>query len=412
MKRKLLAQMCHEWRSNIWMTVELLVVGVVLCVVFSILLSIFALHKAPEGADFDNLYTGWIGYIEEDNDAYRPYDENHSYSTDLEIITAKLKSNPNVEIVGYGDNMLPYNYSYWGTTLTARIDTALQQYNGNLRTYDPEAIKAIRLTGLNGESTDELAAMIERGDYMISTQEVWRGDKPDIERWRGMDAAKSYDSTKIVHIGAIINGIRRMDYERCQGVIMRPLSGRPGQVVVRVRPGSTRDFLDSLDGDDLEHGNVYISGLKNLADIRTEAHRDVTVMLRNVSVCALFVMISIFLGFLGTFWFRTAQRVPELALRKVNGATNANIFRRCFSEGLLLLVIPTIALAAAVFFGSGYLMESGLASDISGFEFNKPMFWLAAAISVGAMAMMIVAGVAIPARRAMKIEPARALSEE
>ena len=73
MKRKLLAQMCHEWRSNIWMTVELLVVGVVLCVVFSILLSIFALHKAPEGADFDNLYTGWIGYIEEDNDAYRPY---------------------------------------------------------------------------------------------------------------------------------------------------------------------------------------------------------------------------------------------------------------------------------------------------------------------------------------------------
>ena len=30
MKRKLLSQMRNEWRSNVWMTVELVVVGTVL----------------------------------------------------------------------------------------------------------------------------------------------------------------------------------------------------------------------------------------------------------------------------------------------------------------------------------------------------------------------------------------------
>ncbi len=413
MKRKLVTQMRNEWRSNIWMIVELFVVGIVLWVVFSILLSIWSLHKAPEGADFDNLYVGWIGTIDEDTDSYRPYDQNHSYATDLEMIVAKLKSNPNVEIVGLGDNMMPYDYSYWGNALSARIDTTNQTYSGNLRTFNPDAIRAIRLTGINGESTETLAGMIERGDYLVSTKEEHRGDVVcEPEKWRGTEACASYDSTQTMHIGAVIHGIRRMDYERCQGVIIRPLDDMPGMIVIRIAPGKDRTFLESLTGDDLEHGNVYVSGLTSLADRRKWAHRDVNVVIRNITVCALFVMISVFLGFLGTFWFRTRQRVPELALRKVNGATNADIFRRCIAEGLLLLVIPALALGAAVIWGSDTLATFDFGNSISGFGYNESMFRLAALVAVIAMALMIIAGIAIPARKAMKIEPAQALSEE
>ena len=405
--------MRNEWRSNIWMTVELLVVGVVLWVVFSILLSIISLHKAPEGADFDNLYTGWIGSVDEDNEGYVPYDENHDNSTDLEMIVAKLRSNPYVEVVGLGANMLPYDYSYWGDEISARIDTSEQAYSGNLRTYNPDAVRAIRLTGISGESTEELAAMLERGDYLVSTREEYWGDGIcEPERWRGVDAHASYDSTQIMHIGAVINGIRRMDYERCNGVIIKPLQNMPSQMVIRVAPGSDREFLASLGADDLEHGNVYVSGLTSLADRRETAHRDVNVVIRNIAVCALFVLISIFLGFLGTFWFRTRQRVPELALRKVNGATDADIFRRCISEGLLLLVIPALIMAAAVIWGTDYLVGFDFGHHISGFDYDKSMFRLAALISVVSMALMIVAGIAIPARKAMKVEPAQALSEE
>lgn len=410
MKRKLAAQMRFEWRSNIWMTVELLVVALVLFVVFAIMLSILSLHATPKGVDYDNLYTGYIGYIGEDAETYQPYDDTHSYATDLDMIVAKLKSNPNVEVVGLGSNMLPYNYNYWGNQIVARIDTSEQRYSGNLRTFNPDVVRAIKLTGINGETTEELAAMIERGDYLVSTKEVFWDENCQPERWRGVDA-RSWDSTRVMHIGAVINGIRRIDYERCAGVIVRPLTDEPQQIVVRIRPGSDRAFLDSLSGDDLEHGNVFIGYFKSLADLRTEAHRDVAVMIRNTGVCALFVLISVFLGFLGTFWFRTAQRVPELALRKVNGATNGDIFRRCISEGLLLLVIPLLLTAAIAPQVLEYLITSEV-TDISGFEYDKSMLWWAVALSAGSMAIMIVAGIAIPARKAMKIEPAQALSEE
>lgn len=404
--------MCCEWRSNLWMMVELVVVGLVLWAVFAVLISILSFYQAPKGVDFNNLYTGYIGYINSDADEYKPYDAEHSYSTDLEMIKAKLKSNPAVETVGTGTNLLPYNYSYHGNNLRAKIDTAMQSYMGNIRKMDEDAIRAIRLTGINGETTDDLAELIRRGDVIISQKEVYWGQVCEPERWRGVDAWYSYDSTQVVHVGAVINPIRRMDFERCSGVIIMPPENMVWGIVIRVKDGQEARFLETLTGDDLEYGNVYVSDLRSLDSIRSEAHRDIYVVIRNVGVCALFVMISVFLGFLGTFWFRTQQRVPELALRKVNGATNADIFRRLISEGLLLLVIPAVIIIAVNTWGAHYLLESDLGGDISGFGIDASILWIAAAASIVVMAVMIVAGIAVPARKAMKIEPAAALSEQ
>ena len=121
----------------------------------------------------------------------------------------------------------------------------------------------------------------------------------------------------------------------------------------------------------------------------------------------IFLLINIFLGLLGTFWFRTQQRVQEVALRKVNGATSRSVFGRLITEGLILLAIAT-----PIAFGLDCLLAH--------FELNSPYYdyleWdrmiVCVLIVAALMALMIVAGICFPARKAMKIEPAIALKDE
>ena len=119
--------------------------------------------------------------------------------------------------------------------------------------------------------------------------------------------------------------------------------------------------------------------------------------LRNYCIGMGFLLLNIFLGLLGTFWFRTQQRRGEIALHKVNGATNRAVFARLLSEGLLLLLIVTMP---------ALLIDLNLAKA----ELNSLL--LCAAASFVLIALMIVIGIWYPARRAMRVQPAEALHDE
>ena len=155
-------------------------------------------------------------------------------------------------------------------------------------------------------------------------------------------------------------------------------------------------------------GNLMVTDVVSFDDIRTNFQRIWSNKERNYYAGMGFLLLNIFLGLLGTFWFRTQQRVSEIAIRKVNGATSTDIFRRLISEGLLLLVGATIPAT---------LIDIGL----SWYGYNQwfddgYMGWVRTPatilISFALMALMIVLGILIPARRAMKIKPAVALKDE
>lgn len=121
-----------------------------------------------------------------------------------------------------------------------------------------------------------------------------------------------------------------------------------------------------------------------------------------------FLLLNIFLGLLGTFWFRTQQRRSEIALHKAHGATDRAIFIRLLSEGILLLAIVTpVAL----------LIDYNLANlELNSWRNGTTLEWgrllLCAAISFVLIALMIIIGIGIPARKAMKVQPAEALHDE
>ncbi len=408
MKRKLFNQMCAEWRSNIWMLAELLIVGVVLWVITLVLWTMADLRFTEKGYDTSDVYVGSIRRIYEDSPAYRQYDENHGYKTDLEPIIAKLRSNPYVEEVGMGNNALPYNYNFYGSVIEIPGDTAGLQYMGNRRIMTPEVVKILRLKGTRGETSEQLAAMVEKGEALISP--CIDPDSPSPELFLGREVFLNEDSSKILHIGAVVKGIQRSDYEPMwRGMlVMRedPYNNWWQDLIVRVKPGMGRRFIESLKPGDMAHMNTYIPELKSVESIRQSCQLDQTTTIRNYATCGLFLLVAIFLGFLGSFWFRTQQRVPEIAIRKVNGATDGEIFRRLLAEGLLLLAAATpLILAAAI-----ALSRSGIINNKRGMGEWLP--YAAMAVAVAFLALIISAGVWLPARKAMKINPAEALKDQ
>ena len=121
-----------------------------------------------------------------------------------------------------------------------------------------------------------------------------------------------------------------------------------------------------------------------------------------------FLLVNIFLGLLGTFWFRTQQRKSEIALHKAHGATNQMVFTRLLSEGWLLLLIIT-PIALAIDFNLAY-------TELNAWRNGTTLEWdrllACAGISFLLIALMIAIGIGIPARKAMKINPAEALHDE
>ncbi|MDE6207633.1 MAG: hypothetical protein K2M55_07475 [Muribaculaceae bacterium] len=411
MKRKLLQQMRNEWRSNIWMCVELVITGLVLWGIFSTFIFLDRLHQEPEGYDISDIYVGYTGCVSRDAATYKPYaDSLHNRFTDLETLLANLSNNPYVESLGAGNNALPYTWNYSGNMFAADINGTRQTYTGNLRHMTPELVRTLRMTGVSGETTEQLAEMIENGQTILSLHDGAK-DENDPMEWRGRDAFWTYDSTRVEHIGAIIKGIRRNDYEPIfNGMILQklPASWFPEHVAIRVKPGKGSDFMASLKSEDLEFGNVYLSTVTDIKDLRDRAQMNVSNDLSTLTVSTLFILAAVFLGFLGTFWFRTQQRVPELALRRVNGATRRDLFRRLLGEGMLMLA-GTLPFIAAI--GALILYKVDL-SDVIGSGVTSAIGWSGLPCAAAALALMITAGLTYPALKAMKVNPAEALKDQ
>ena len=125
----------------------------------------------------------------------------------------------------------------------------------------------------------------------------------------------------------------------------------------------------------------------------------------------IFLLVIIFIGLLGTFWYRVYLRTPEVAVRKTFGATDIDIFRRFLSEAFLILGIA-LGLSLIICLVSMDYLTNNLLQYVAYFKTWKWDMTLAGLITMAVMSLMIFIGVGIPARRAMKIETAVALKEE
>jgi putative ABC transport system permease protein len=90
------------------------------------------------------------------------------------------------------------------------------------------------------------------------------------------------------------------------------------------------------------------------------------------------------------------------------GATNRSVFGRQMAEGMLILTLTTI-FAVII---DWQLAEAGVSLWIKGIKFNGAQFAATTFITYLIIALVIFLGNLMPARKAMKIQPAEALHDE
>ena len=407
MNRKLISQTLNEWRANLWLAVELLIVSVIVWYAIDFCYVKILDYSSPLGFEIDHTYKIKVDEISENSPEYVDRDSEGYIADKLELID-RIRHRPDVECASWSNFAHPYNYNV--SCHQYHVDTIKTQ--GNVRRKaDPDFFKVFRIRGINGETSDELAAMFRERGVVISSNLF--DDAIDARTVIG-DSIYSH-SDRAIAVGAVISPMKMSEYSLriygCKTVIESDKIERMNDLCVRIHANMDNDFIGKFMADADRHyrvGNLYIGSVTSFDSLRdffnSESEREVILMVTAV----VFLLVNIFLGLFGTFWFRTQQRVSEIAIRKVNGATYSDIFRRFIGEGIVILSIVTpIALgmdAALVSHELNEMYEDNF--------FSWGRFLICAAITYLLLAVMIVLGIMVPALRAMRLQPAIALHDE
>lgn len=404
MSQKIFAQMRNEWRSNLWLAVELLVVSVVLWYVLDFVYTRAALYVRPMGTDVENCFL--IKY-----DAEETEEDDHMDVGDVRRqILDRLKRHPDIEAACLTNGAYPYSGGYWGGMIA--VDTLT--VGAYTRYVTPDYAEVFRITGLKGESSKDIVKMLEEGKRAITRNLLPK--KYDPLSFIGKRAIVNGDSLNTVEIGAVVAPIRRENYEESNdGSVLIPMLpeqyGMAGDFCVRVKPDAAADFAErfvEVADKEFTVGRFFVNDVKSFDTLRADRLRGENFRIRNYVILMGFLLINIFMGLLGTFWFRTRMRIKDIAMRKTVGATEKQIFRLLIGEGLLLLTIVTpIALLI-----DANIAHMELNTMLDGEYFNWARVLLCGLAAYALMALMIFLGIAIPARNAMKTAPAEALKDE
>lgn len=433
MSRRLLKQMATEWSSNIWLVAELIIVSVVLWYISDFLYIKTDILLQPMGLQTERVYSVAITSIDPSAPDWDPADStDETHARHTRILYERLKADPAVEIAARAYFGTPNQFSLTSGQI-GNLDSSdsLRLIGSKAQRYiTPEYIEMFAIGGANGESPAEIRRIFESGKALATSDITYcKFPHKQYNSWAEIyDEMKLYDVRELlsrrfyigsdsteISIGAIINPIKRASHELPIEQILLPMDNSNytsdnAPILVKARPDAVDDFEQRILASQWSRsGNVYISEVIAVDSLGAFARAEKSAEIRNHIALMVFVLVSIFLGLLGTFWFRTQQRVGEIAIRKVNGATSRSIFRRLISEGLILLTVATIP-------------ALGLDWLLTHLELNSPRLWVyyfepvrfiaCAAFTYQMLALMIVGGIWFPASRAMRVDPAVAIKDE
>lgn len=429
MKRALFSQIKNDWKENIWLVVELLIVALVIWYLSMVLIRTYRNKNYPLGADIEDVYMGEVSYLDENGEEmlfFRAEDiepETASLLTGrLQALIERVRAMPMVEAVAVGNNTIPFVFSFSGNMAGWLHEKDTIQLHVNTRLMTPEGVRVLKLQSTTGKSIDYLQQQLEKrnvllGSYIMEEMEDKKEGR-DLKEIIGKELV-GYSEGWIV--GDIIETIRRTEYEPhyYAGSFIMPLRENTpdiissSEMIIRVKPGQEKAFEEAIRNDPAVKDPAFVS-LQNVHPVATDrilSMWDQEVKTRT-NIAGIFVLLAIvFIGLLGTFWYRVYLRTPEIAVRKTFGATDGDIFRRFISEALLLLSAALgIGIILVIIFQDK--LANGILDSCSIFDTWHLDMILAGLITAAVMAIMIIIGVGIPARRAMHIRPAIALKEE
>lgn len=417
MKRKLLTQIANEWRNNIWLALELLIVSVVLWYIADVMFCKLAIYNQPLGFEYDHCYEIQFSQLDPKSPDYVAYDSEEEKNRDINTLLQRLETRSEVEAVGAGINAIMYNGNNNGSYLI--IDTLKTGYRWIVqRLVTPDFVRVFRYRGANGETPEEIAQIMSEDPYaFFATNDILsEAGISDLRPFIGKSFESKSNGPDNIVLKGILQTVRYSDFypEYSSQSVLQPLpqGALPyvNEIVIRVKDNMDKDIETNIMKDAstrLKVGNFYVTGVKSMDDRRTMFIRQDKRQLTYHIIGAIFLSINVFLGLLGTFWFRTQQREHEIAILRVNGATRNDIFRRTITEGLIILTIVT-PIALIIDYA---LAANELNSYYESGYFEPGRFFITGGAVYVLMVIVIILGAFLPARKAVNVQPAIALSE-
>lgn len=405
-----------RFRSNGWVLGELFLVFIVMWFLCDSLGCLKYTFYRPLGYNIDHVYqlTMITGGESRDTSLTRA----DKYLGILE----KLKREPAVESAFLCYWSLPMSGNNADNSMTAdtvgvnaRIIQATEDYT--------------RVFRMNEDPARPFASM-PVGTHVMLTEQAVRKFKKEMPEF-SLDTPLRYygDSTRVITQHGMVGNIRMYRYGADQGAffwrldekkIKEDYPNQRGEIAFRVKesadsPDFRNNFLTEI-ASHLDTDNMFIADVVPYSQQQFlfEVMRGDTDKVNTQTIVVAFLLVNVFLGLIGTFWFRTRRRRSEIALRLAMGSTKKQILSLLMGEGLLLLTLVTLP-AMLVCYNVGIAeFVVGQTALISTWpvEWGFVRFLLGSFGAWVLIALMVMMGIWFPAYQAMKIQPAEALHEE
>lgn len=413
----ILHQIINERRSNWALLAELLIVSSIVWYLVDSAYIMIVRAMEPTGFDTTNCYRVEIGAV---NESSTSYDAGHPVTPESKIedmwtLADRIKHDEDVEAVAFSVSNDPYQGSSMSTNLTYDTITT----NIMVHIYEPDFLRVFRIHGINGESPEKLAKLLKDRNVFISENAL--GGQYDLKRLIGKKVATSVFDTLPHRIAAIIPDTRRFTWEESfpSGTMVLPFSDEflngdfmVSSLSIRVKDsraeGFAERFGEKIKNKKMREGNFYVSGFNSYDKLRADSEFSQDTQMRFYTIAMVFLLVNVFLGLLGTFWFRTQRRFPEIGLQKAIGATNTDITLRLLCEAVALM---TAAFAVSLVIDVN-IAYARLTTEYYGETLTAGRFAACAAISYVLMLAIVCLGIWFPALKAVKAEPVEVLRGE
>ena len=431
MWKLILKNLWSRRRRNGWLLAELILVAILSWYIFDPVMVVTYERHLPLGYDADRLCMVSVGMLPQEAPGYEPQaaDSASLMQTYLNLVD-RARQHPDVEqatpVLSF---VYPGAMGNGTSSFIAEGDSVAHtalfiEFLPHTHFFETYGFQS----GKGSMSAAQLSDL-DNGDYYIMTEDLLEGMfRTHIYRnqrcWKVNGTDTCYTAVK-----GTVKSCKYLSDKRPVPIVFMPLQNPDirssldnMRIVVRLKEGVRMErFLHDFRPwmlRQLRIGNLYARELQSYDEINAAREfSDSTVLYRRNLSIALFFLVNLCLGVIGTFWMQTRTRREEVGVMLSYGATPRRIRLMLLGEGT---VLTTLATFIGCFIYLQYAFSEGLNKGNSWMpavipswvdNFGLHFFLISLAVYV-VLLLVVWAGIYIPARRISAISPTEALRDE